>query len=497
MDGNKMNSATSSKKNVEIKIPELLAPAGSLETLRVAVDFGADAVYIGGDYLGLRAKAKNFSLAEIAIGVRYAHERGVKVYCTANILAHQQDLLDAKDYFISLKELGEDAPDALIISDPGIFSLAREIWPEVEIHISTQANNTNERTFMFWKGLGAKRVVAARELRLDEIREIRDHIPPDMEMECFVHGSMCISYSGRCLLSNFLTGRDANRGFCTHPCRWQYSVMEETREGQHFPVFENERGTFIFNSKDLSMIGHIPQLVEAGIDSFKIEGRMKNALYVATVIGTYRKALDDFFADPALYQANVSRYQAELLKCTYRPTSTGFYLGRPDEQMQIYDESTYHNDTVFLGIVEAIDSIENVDSTEPVDSVVVAKSIENADSLGVVNSSEGIDSLEIEFVDSLEEVGVFDATDSVDGLPSTMLDLAKLFMLRQKNKFCVGDTVEILAPCLNVQSVTVEAIYNAEGIAKESAPHAGEKLYVLLSEQPSPGNILRMPKKAL
>jgi putative protease len=425
-----MEINTSLSKSNHVKKPELLAPAGSLETLKVAVDFGADAVYIGGDYLGLRAKAKNFSLAEIAAGVRYAHDRGVKVYCTANILAHQQDLVDAKDYFISLKALGDDAPDALIISDPGIFTLAKELWPEVEIHISTQANNTNERTFLFWESLGAKRVVAARELSFDEIREIRDHIPSDMEMECFVHGSMCISYSGRCLLSNFLTGRDANRGFCTHPCRWQYSVMEETREGQYFPVLENERGTFIFNSKDLSMIGHIPQLVEAGIDSFKIEGRMKNALYVATVVGTYRKALDDFFTDPELYQANVSLYQAELLKCTYRPASTGFYLGHPDEKMQIYDESTYHNETVYLGVVEDFDH-------------------------------------------------------------------AKLFMLRQKNKFCVGDTIEILAPGLNVQSAIVEAIYNAEGIAKESAPHAGEKLYVQLSKQPSPGNILRMPKKAL
>jgi putative protease len=335
---------------------------------------------------------------------------------------------------------------------------------------------------LFWKSLGAKRVVAARELCLDEIREIRDHIPPDMEMECFVHGSMCISYSGRCLLSNFLTGRDANRGFCTHPCRWQYSVMEETREGQHFPVFENERGTFIFNSKDLSMIGHIPQLVEAGIDSFKIEGRMKNALYVATVVSTYRKALDDYFADPALYQANVSRYQAELLKCTYRPTSTGFYLGRPDEQMQIYDESTYNNDTVYLGIVEAIDSIENVDSTEPVDSFEVVDSLEAIDSLENVNFVGAIDPLE--------------AANSAVSLRQT-LNHAKLFMLRQKNKFCVGDTVEILAPGLNIQSVTVEAIYNAEGIAKESAPHAGEKLFVQLSGQPSSGNILRMPKKDL
>ena len=284
------------------KRPELLIPAGSLEVLKTAVTFGADAVYIGGEAFGLRAKAKNFSAEDMAEGIRFAHERGVKVYVTANIFAHNRDLEGAKVYFEELKAIG---PDALIISDPGMFTLAKQVWPEAEIHISTQANNTNYMTYRFWWELGAKRVVSARELTLAELAEIRANIPDEMEIESFVHGAMCISYSGRCLLSNYFTGRDANQGACTHPCRWKYSVMEESRPGEYFPVYENERGTYIFNSKDLCMIEHIPDLIEAGIDSFKIEGRMKTALYVATVARTYRKAIDDYLEDPKLYEAHL------------------------------------------------------------------------------------------------------------------------------------------------------------------------------------------------
>ena len=267
--------------------PELLIPAGSLEVLKTAVIFGADAVYIGGEVFGLRAKAKNFSMQEMAQGIAFAHAHGVRVYVTANILAHNDDLDAAADYFRELKEM---KPDALIISDPGMFMLAKEICPDTELHISTQANNTNYGTYQFWWDLGARRVVSARELSLAEIREIRDHIPQDMEIETFIHGAMCISYSGRCLLSNYFTGRDANQGACTHPCRWKYAVVEETRPGEYLPVYENERGTFLFNSKDLCMVEHIPDLIEAGIDSFKVEGRMKTALYVAAVARTYRMA---------------------------------------------------------------------------------------------------------------------------------------------------------------------------------------------------------------
>ena len=289
---------------------ELLIPAGSLDVLKVAVVYGADAVYLGGEAFGLRAKAKNFTNEEIRQGVEFAHRRGVRVYVTANILAHNQDLPQVEKYF---EELGAIQPDALIISDPGVFSVARRVLPDMDIHISTQANNTNYGTYRFWHALGAKRVVSARELTLTEIREIRDNIPSEMEIESFVHGAMCISYSGRCLLSNYLAGRDANRGSCSHPCRWKYFLMEETRPGEYMPVEENERGTFIFNSKDLCMVDHIPEMIEAGIDSFKVEGRMKTALYVAVVTRAYRKAIDDYQEDPNKYRANLGWYQAEKI----------------------------------------------------------------------------------------------------------------------------------------------------------------------------------------
>ena len=270
---------------------ELLVPANNLEVLRTAVIYGADAVYIGGEAFGLRAKAKNFSPEDMKEGIAFAHERDVKVYVTANILAHNYDLEGARQYFRELKEI---KPDALIIADPGMFTIAKEECPEIEIHISTQANNTNYMTYQFWYKMGAARVVSARELSLREIKEIRENIPDDLEIESFIHGAMCISYSGRCLLSNYFTGRDANHGACTHPCRWKYAVVEEQRPGEYLPVYENERGTYIFNSKDLCMIEYIPEIIDAGIDSLKIEGRMKTALYVATVARTYRKALDDF-----------------------------------------------------------------------------------------------------------------------------------------------------------------------------------------------------------
>lgn len=331
---------------------ELLIPAGSLDVLKTAVIFGADAVYIGGEAFGLRAKAHNFSMEEMKEGIAFAHGRGVKVYVTANILAHNGDLPGVEAYFEELKEVG---PDALIISDPGVFAIAKKVLPHMEIHISTQANNTNYATYLFWRGLGARRVVSARELSLAEIREIREQIPEDMEIESFIHGAMCISYSGRCLLSNFFVGRDANQGACTHPCRWKYSLVEETRPGEYMPVYENERGTYVFNSKDLCMIGHIPEMMEAGIDSFKIEGRMKTALYVATVARTYRKAIDDYKKDPGLYQQNMEWYRQEIGKCTYREFTTGFYFGKPTEDAQIYDNNTYVKNYAYLGTVLQVD----------------------------------------------------------------------------------------------------------------------------------------------
>lgn len=331
---------------------ELLIPAGSLEVLKTAVRYGADAVYIGGEAFGLRAKAHNFTIPDMQEGIAFAHEHGCKVYLTVNVFAHNRDIEGIREYFRTL----QDVPvDALIISDPGVFMMAKELLPDMEIHISTQANNTNYETYRFWYRMGAKRVVSARELSLQEIGEIRRNIPEDMEIESFIHGAMCISYSGRCLLSNYFTGRDANQGACTHPCRWKYAVEEEKRPGEYLPVEEDERGTYIFNSKDLCMIEHIPEMIEAGIDSFKIEGRMKTALYVATVARTYRKAIDDYKTSPELYQKNLDYYRAEISKCTYRQFTTGFYFGKTTEDSQIYDNNTYIREYTYLGMVERTD----------------------------------------------------------------------------------------------------------------------------------------------
>ena len=330
---------------------ELLVPAGSLEVLKVAVDYGADAVYIGGQAYGLRAKADNFSIEEMKKAVKYAHAKNAKVYVTANIFAHNYDIEGMKAYFEQLKDTGVDA---VLVSDPGIFMLAKEIMPDMELHISTQANNTNYLTYNFWYNMGAKRVVTARELSLVEIKQIREHIPEDMEIESFMHGAMCISYSGRCLLSSYFTGRDANRGACTHPCRWKYHIVEETSPGEYMPVNEDDRGTYIFNSKDLCMIEHIPEMIDAGIDSFKIEGRMKTALYVATVARTYRKAIDDYMESPELYRSNMEYYKSEIAKCTYRQFTTGFYFGKTDQDSQIYDNNTYIKNCTYIGNVQEV-----------------------------------------------------------------------------------------------------------------------------------------------
>lgn len=336
---------------MHVKRPEILAPASSLEVLQTAIHYGADAVYIGGEMYGLRAKAKNFSSQDMKEGIGFAHRHGKKVYVTANITAHERDLAGVEAYFEELKEI---VPDALIISDPGVFAIARRVCPEIDVHISTQANNVNSMTFQFWADQGATRVVTARELSLKEIADIRANIPEDLEIETFVHGAMCISYSGRCLLSHYFTGRDANLGACTHPCRWKYHIAEETRPGEYMPVEENERGTFIFNSKDLCMIEHIPELLGAGIDSFKIEGRMKTALYVATIVRAYRQAVDDYLESPEKYQERISYYKEEVAKCTHRQYTTGFFFGATSSETQIYDSSTYINDYVYLGTVETV-----------------------------------------------------------------------------------------------------------------------------------------------
>ena len=403
------------------KKPELLIPAGSLEVLETAVRYGADAVYIGGEAFSLRAKAKNFDDEDLKKAIEYAHTHGVHVHVTANIFAHNYDFPEVEEYLKKLKSYG---PDALIISDPGIFMAARRICPEIDIHISTQSNSTNYETFRFWHDLGAKRVVAARELSLREVAEIREKIPADMEIECFVHGAMCISYSGRCLLSNYFTGRDANRGACTHPCRWKYSIAEETRPGEYLPVYENERGTYIFNSRDLCMIEHIPELVEAGVDSFKIEGRMKTALYVATVARTYRKAIDDYFESPEKYRDNLPWYRKEIAACTYREFTTGFYFHKPDSESQIYDSNTYVKNYIYLGTVREMTS---------------------------------------------------------DGRACLM----------QKNKFSVGESIEIMKPDGRDIPAKVLSITDTEGNAQESAPHPKQELRLMLDCPAEPGDILR------
>lgn len=387
--------------------PELLIPANNLEVLKIAVIYGADAVYIGGEAFGLRAKAKNFSLEEMKEGIEFAHAHDVKVYVTANILAHNNDLPQVREYFRELKDV---KPDALIIADPAIFTIAKEELPDMELHISTQANNTNYGTYNFWHKLGAKRVVSARELSLREIKEIRNNIPEDLEIETFIHGAMCISYSGRCLLSNFMAGRDANRGACTHPCRWKYAVVEESRPGEYMPVYENERGTYIFNSKDLCMIEYIPELMESGIDSFKIEGRMKTALYVAAVARTYRMAINDYKKDINLYKERIPFYKQEIAKCTYRQYTTGFFFGKPDENTQIYESNTYCKEYTYLGTI----------------------------------------------------------TDCKNGM----------YKIEQKNKFLVGDEVEIMKPDGRNIITKVLNITDEEGNSMESAPHPKQILYV-------------------
>lgn len=403
---------------------ELLVPASSLEVLKIAVIYGADAVYIGGEAFGLRAKAKNFSMEEMAEGIEFAHKHGVKVFVTANILAHNYDLDGVRKYFQELNEMKPDRPDALIIADPGVFQIAKEVCPDIERHVSTQANNTNSGTYMFWYGQGATRVVSARELSLKEIKEIRNTIPDDLEIETFIHGAMCISYSGRCLLSNYFTGRDANKGACTHPCRWKYAVVEEKRPGEYLPVYENERGTYIFNSKDLCMIEHIPDLVDAGIDSYKIEGRMKTALYVATVARTYRKAIDDYLESPEKYQENMDWYLEQIKSCTYRQFTTGFFYGKPTDETQIYENNTYEKGYTYLGIV------------------------------GPKNENG-------------------------------------MYRMEQRNKFSVGETIEVMKPNGDNIEVTVKRLVDEDGKDMDSCPHPQQVFYVDLGVELDEFDILR------
>ncbi len=399
--------------------PELLAPAGDLEKLKMAVLYGADAVYIGGESFGLRVASKNFDRAQMEEGIRFAHERGVKVYVTVNIIPHNTQLHGFPQYLDMLCEIGADA---VIVADLGLFSLVRELHPEMSVHVSTQANNVNYETVRMWHKLGAERVVLARELSFTEIKEIREKTDPSLELEAFVHGAMCISYSGRCLLSNYLTKRDANLGACAQPCRWKYALVEEKRPGEYMEISESDNGTFIFNSKDLNMIAHIPELVKSGITSFKIEGRVKSEYYVATVVNAYRREIDRYFADPEGYVFDAGALE-EVLKVSHRPYCTGFYFGKTDENSQVYENSSYIRDYDIVGFILDYD-----------------------DATGIAT-------------------------------------------VAQRNKFSVGDTVEIMQPGRAYFTQKVEWMKNEAGEDIDCVPHA-EMVFTMKLDKPACANAM-------
>lgn len=404
--------------------PELLAPAGDLEKLKIAITYGADAVYLAGKQFGLRAFAGNFTREEMAEGIKFAHEHGAKVYITANIIPHNDDLVTLPDYLEELQEIGSDG---IIVADPGVISIARKITPNLELHLSTQANTTNWVSANFWAEMGVSRVVLAREMSLTEIKEIRKQVA--MELEVFVHGAMCISYSGRCLLSSFMTGRHANLGQCAQPCRWKYALVEEKRPGQYFPIEEDERGSYIFNSHDLCMIEHIPELVQSGVDCFKIEGRMKSVNYVATIVRAYRQAIDAYFAKPDNYIVQ-PEWLEEISKVSHRAYTTGFYFGRPAAEGQTYGNSSYLRDYDFVALVRDYDH------------------------------STGIATVE------------------------------------QRNKFSLGDTVEITGPKTGTFEQLISALWTEEGEKTESAPHPQQILKIKVAHPVQPFDLIRREKTA-
>lgn len=412
------------EKSKRDKKIELLAPAGDMEKLKTAVRFGADAVYFGGEMFSLRAGAGNLSVPEIAEAMDWLHENGARGYMTVNIYPHNGDIRPLRDYISKISDI---PVDAFIVSDPGVISIIREQIPDAEIHLSTQANTTNYVTAQFWASMGVKRIVAAREMSLEELSEMRRNLPCDVEIEAFIHGAMCISYSGRCLLSNFMAGRDANQGACTHPCRWKYALVEEQRPGEYYPIEEDERGSYILNSRDLCMIDRIPDLAEAGVYSFKIEGRMKSMYYVATVVTAYRAAIDEYLKDPDHYVFNEAHFD-ELCKASHREFTHGFYFNKPTDRDQNYLTSEYTRDYSFVGLVRETD----------------------------------------------EETG--------------------LTTVEQRNKFSVGDTVEVFGPYTPFYEETISEMYNEEGEPVESAPHPQQILKIRFRRKPEEGFILRKRK---
>ncbi|MDD4049165.1 MAG: U32 family peptidase, partial [Clostridia bacterium] len=353
-----------------MKKVELLAPAGNLEKLKIAIIYGADAVYLGGKDFSLRASAGNFTLEEITEGVKFAHDHKAKVYITVNIFVHNNDLVKLPDYLRELENIGVDG---ILFSDPGVWEISQEINSNLSLHLSTQANTTNWASAKFWESKGVERLVLARELSLEEIKEIRKKV--ESELEIFVHGAMCISYSGRCLLSNYMTGRDANRGECAQPCRWNYALQEEKRLGVYYPIYEDERGSYIFNSQDLCLIRHLPELIDAGINSLKIEGRMKSVHYVATVVYAYRKAIDAYYANPQGYVFDENWYE-EILKVSHRDYTTGFLFGKPEKDDHNYETSSYLRNYDFVGLVLDYDNITGIATVEQRNNFKVGDELE-------------------------------------------------------------------------------------------------------------------------
>lgn len=400
---------------------ELLAPAGNLEKLKMAIIYGADAVYLGGEEFGLRAGAGNFSPEELCEGVEFAHSRGKRVYMTMNIIPHNEDFENMPGYIRQVRNAGVDA---IIFSDPGILDLIKQEAPDMELHLSTQANNTNWRSAAFWHRQGVKRIILARELSYDEIKEIRENIPESLELEMFVHGAMCISYSGRCLLSNYMANRDSNRGACAHPCRWQYHLVEEKRPGEYLPVVEDERGTYIFNSKDLCLIEYLPKVIESGITSLKIEGRMKSSYYVATVVKAYRQALDAYYADPMNYEFD-STWMDEMSKASHREYTAGFFKGKPSGKEQNYKSSSYIREYDFVGLVRAYDEASGIATIE------------------------------------------------------------------QRNRFVIGDELELVSPRGTFRIQKVASMKNDEGEIIEAAPHPQMTVYMPMDEPVEPFTMLR------
>lgn len=407
---------------------ELLAPAGDLEKLKTAIDYGADAVYFGGDRFSLRAGANNLSIDEMREGIKYAHDRGRKAHLAINVFAHNEDIEAIEAY---MDEIADLDIDAFIVSDPGVMSVIKKKREDAEIHLSTQANATNYAAIDFWASLGVKRIVLARELSFMEIAEIKKRLPEGVSLEAFVHGAMCISYSGRCLLSNAMIGRDANRGACAHPCRWKYHLVEEERPGEYYPIEEDDRGTYIMNSKDLCMIDHLKDIYDAGISSIKIEGRIKTMFYVATVVNAYRRALDEMYEAIEAgreYKPN-PKWMEEVRKVSYRGFTTGFYYEKPDDDDQNYETSSYIKDYSFVGVVRDYDEENRIATVE------------------------------------------------------------------QRNKIVLGDEIEIFGPGVDFFKYKVEEMWNEDGEAIEAAPHAQQILRMPINEPVEPGFILRKEQR--